>query len=482
MNILIKHSFAVWIFSTLFSLYAWPDHSADVSVKLQWIDAEGQTIDLNWYRETRWIWKESTQKEKKVLSPFLELWIEFPSHLKAAKKQQPPARIETFATEDHSEAGQAIRLETNTSTLTAKINLEPTAPQSPTTSSTNGLLITTTTERPNILIHRSCLKEGLIVKEHSIEGTSPLFLGVTCKASDSILTIELHAPLKHKLNSERLSYRISKRMDVGTQRIGEAAIISEDGASSAKFELSLRHPSYTKEAPKPALKETPDTSETPLAQGDTSKTPGTFFQLGVVPSFLAYEAPVDQTRIDPAEYLIETSFRIFPKDRNRALYWESEVRLPLFSILPDPFHFPTTGIYSTSGHITPFLPLHVGGWTISLLSGVNAIISQLKERPDGSLFSLGPSFLFSAQNQASTGGHGRGRYETRLGITPLHSPGRSAVFSGFSATGIFAFEIQRIFSNRRTDIETKFEYTSISDGQAEQIFITRFSIGLLIWF
>ena len=58
------------------------ESSANPHVKLQWIDAAGSVVDLDWKTRTRWIWKQVTDRSTGERSgSFIQISIELPQHL-----------------------------------------------------------------------------------------------------------------------------------------------------------------------------------------------------------------------------------------------------------------------------------------------------------------------------------------------------------------------------------------------------------------
>lgn len=199
---------------------------ASENPKLQWFNSDGHIAIVNWKTETRWVWKE--QKTGDV-QPVFEVSISIPKHVQINEVTSSNARL--------ASSQDRIILETQLPSATIALNVRSKARKGKLEKV--GLMVSLETSEPEIMVHETCLKNGVSLKPNvRTQGSSRgiFFVGLSCSRSKSDMTVQFHLP-------EGTSIRGSstRKVDLDSPQSSEAiqVVQSSEGISS-EFTLSVK--------------------------------------------------------------------------------------------------------------------------------------------------------------------------------------------------------------------------------------------------
>ncbi len=509
-----KRLFLGGFLSIFLSVFFLPAAQAN-EIKLQWFDADGQSVDVNWRRSSQWEWKEQHSPTGLSLSPTLTIWVQLPSHIHVAESPDPRVRILYSPREDDQSEEEILVVETTTPTFTAKLNLSNNSESEESTTSA-GLLIAVDFSVPPILTHESCTKEGISVKRAPPQkADSKLFyLGASCRRNKKIIDVDFHLPadtslksaMGQPLPSHRLSLSLERPDDVrepeGSQRtLLGFRVVTKGAAEFQNYKIVFKG----KDSPEPKAAKDVQVSQDALNRREIPKEdfiPGnamrrakkepkkesasvktTRYSLGFSPTYIGYTNPPGAP-FSPGEYFLEAALKLQSTARFGETFhfpWEVELKLPLIPLLPQPFRFPQSGSYSLSPLAQIGATFRAGSFLYRFLAGAVYEGIYLRERSDFPHFALGPNFKFVLSNEQNKVFGGRA-FDFHAGVAPLHGIGRQNFFNGFLMFSAFYLEASRLLSGERLDIETKFEYQNLTASSGSTIHVKKMSLGLVLWF
>jgi hypothetical protein len=470
--------------------------SGQTKISLHWFDGQSQLVEVGWKSSSHWVWKFTDAG----VEPTSEIEITIPAqiHINSVEHAdnadfkiietsgETPTETSKDASKssapDDSEVEQSLAIETREPKIAAKLNIV--SDTSGTESTVDrGLLVTLEPQSTAVLVHGSCSKYGLNIREgqKTVGAATPLYVGATCQPDKGDLLVRWHLP-------EDFVATASNKQPV--PETGLRVPVPNPKSSPLPQQISVSHKGNLQPheyllsfepiiaAEKPILPEHQQKEEAkPRALPPTN---GLQFTVAIAPAYVGYPSPGSSNNNSSANN-INLGFRVEQTQSTRRSLWETQLEVPTFSIFPGPLHFPASGVYSLSGLVVvpPFT--QTPDSTFAVLAGVSLHEVHLELNSQASGFLMGPKLAFSLADKTRKSLGGRA-YSATLAAVALWSPDRGSFFNSYAAMASFSYELSRnFFFGKRVDLLTEAAYFNLLSRDGSQVGVTTTSLGLQVW-
>jgi len=471
--------------------------SGQTKVSLHWFDGQSQLVEIAWKSTSHWVWKFTDAG----VEPTSEIEISIPAQIhinsvehadnadfkiiETSGKTSTETSTETSkdATEgsgpDDSEVEQSLAIETREPKIAAKLNIV-----SDTQSTVDrGLLVTLEPQSTAVLIHGSCSKYGLNIREgqKTVGAATPLYVGATCQPDKGDLLVRWHLPedfvatSSNKQAIPESGLRVPVPNPKSSPPPQQISVSHKGNFQPLEYLLSFE-PGVAAE--KPILPEHQKKEEAKPRSLQSANGPQ--FTVAMAPGYVGYPSPGSSNNNSSANN-INLGFRVEQTQSTRRSLWETQLEVPAFSIFPGPLHFPASGVYSLSGLVVvpPFT--QTPDSTFAVLAGVSLHEVHLELNSQASGFLMGPKLAFSLADKTRKSLGGRA-YSATLAAVALWSPDRGSFFNSYAAMASFSYELSRnFFFGKRVDLLTEAAYFNLLSRDGSQVGVTNTSLGLQVW-
>jgi hypothetical protein len=481
--------------------------SGQTKVSLHWFDGQSQLVEIGWKSTSHWVWKFTDAG----VEPTSEIEIAIPAQIhinsvehadnadfkiietsgetsaETSSGSSPGSSpgnskdtTEGSAPED-SAAQQSLAIETREPKIAAKLNIV--SDTSGTESTVDrGLLVTLEPQSTAVLIHGSCSKYGLTIREgqKTAGAATPLYVGATCQSDKGDLLVRWHLPedfaatSSNKLPVPDSGLRVSTPNPKSSPAPQQISVSHKGSLQPIEYLLRFEPIIAAEKVVLPAQKKE-EAKPRPL-----QPTNGLQFTVLMAPAYVGYPSPGSPNNNSSANN-INLGFRLEQTQSTRRSLWETQLEVPAFSIFPGPLHFPASGVYSLSSLLVvpPFT--QTPDSTFAVLAGLSLHEVHLELNSQASGFLMGPKLAFSLADKTRKSLGGRA-YSATFAAVALWSPDRGSFFNSYAAMASFSYELSRnFFFGKRVDLLTEAAYFNLLSRDGTQVGVTTTSLGLQVW-
>ena len=360
-----------------------PRAFAEVRAKLQWFDAKGEIMDLDWPTTFQWVWPQ----EK---FPVAQLMITVPPQLNLVATDEIQAKSSNHSLVVEMDGPRkTIKLKKLDQTDDAK---------------EIGITINLVTDTSNIVASPTCAQEGISIEPRQNEA-SFLFLAASCKQTPLGLRITLQTS-----NDALLARDEDELATAHPARDPLVILIPKKNLELAKTELllatfrieSISRPQvttrfeliYSKDQPEITVPSSVNrATKSTLAEKEMTLAPATSTHAwkllaGLAFDYLSYSQVENTVGFNPSELNLVARLSAEHSIFSSSIWFKTALEIPLLTLGPNT-HFSPSGFYQDSTRVS-FKIFDHGDLSLRLEPGIEMNVAHFDARSDRSGFYYGP--------------------------------------------------------------------------------------------